>query len=205
VARIRTIKPEFWSDEKLSECSLSARLTFVGLISFADDEGRHEFSPARLRMQIYPCGSVTSAQFMEYTRELTERSLIRVYTVEGKDYLDIPNFAKHQKINRPTPSRLPEYSRKAHGSLTEASLTEGNGREGNGRDPLRSSSGSTFSASPSEGRNSKSKTAKNGRAGRKHENPDGTYTDIAERRAAEAKSTAPDIRRLAAATTKRVT
>jgi hypothetical protein len=140
MARIRTIKPEFWSDEKLSECSLSARLTFIGLWSFADDEGRMEFQLARLRMQIFPCGSVTLAKLTEYARELTEHSLIRVYLVDGKQYLDIPGFAKHQRINRPTESKLPEYSLNAHGGLSERSPLEGKGkeREGKGADAVAS-------------------------------------------------------------------
>lgn len=40
MARIRTIKPEFWSDEKLSPLAPIDRLTFLGLISMADDYGR---------------------------------------------------------------------------------------------------------------------------------------------------------------------
>jgi len=54
MARIRSIKPEFWSDEKLAECTLGARLLFMGMWNFADDEGRMENSPKRLKMQIFP-------------------------------------------------------------------------------------------------------------------------------------------------------
>jgi hypothetical protein len=143
MARIRTIKPEFWCDEKLSECSLSARLTFIGLWTFADDEGRIEHQPARLRMQIYPCGSVSLTKIREYLGELSERSLIRVYSVGSKEYLDIPNFCKHQKINRPTPSKLPPFSENTHGVLSEDSPLEGKGKgtgkEGNADSPEGSS------------------------------------------------------------------
>lgn len=122
MARIRSIKPEFWSDEKLSECSLSARLLFIGLWTFADDEGRAEYQPARIRMQVFPCGSVNLVKVRELLGELTERSLIRVYVVDSKEYLDIPNFAKHQRINRPTASKLPafltEHSVSSQGGLT---------------------------------------------------------------------------------------
>ncbi len=155
MARIRTIKPEFWSDEKLSECSLSARLLFIGTISFADDDGRLENSPVRLRMQIFPCGTVRPKQFTEWLGELTERSLIRQYAVDGKEFIDIPGFAKHQKINRPTASRLPPYLTSTHGNRRESSVSptesrRGNGMdsEGNGRDPLRSSSPVSLTPSP---------------------------------------------------------
>lgn len=134
MARIRTIKPDFWTDEKLSECSLSARLVFIGLWTFADDDGRMEYQPARIRMQLFPCGAVSPARLIEYLGELSERSLIRIYTVDGKQFLDIPNFAKHQKINRPTPSRLPPFSGSAHGILSERSPLEG---KGTGRERIR--------------------------------------------------------------------
>lgn len=125
MARIRSIKPEFWSDEKLSECSLSARLLFIGLISHVDDEGRMEFSPTRIRMQVFPCGKANQKQVIEWLEELNERSLIRGYMHESKQYLDIPGFSKHQKINRPTPSKLPKL-------LTESSLSALAGKERKG-------------------------------------------------------------------------
>jgi hypothetical protein len=131
MARIRTIKPEFWTDEKLSECSLSARLLFIGLISFADDEGRMEYAPARLRMQVFPCGAVATKKLIEYIGELHEHSLIRLYTVAGKEFLDIPNFLKHQRINRPTPSKIPPFSESSvspHGVV----VSPPSGMEGNG-------------------------------------------------------------------------
>lgn len=134
MARIRTIKPEFWTDEKLSECSLSARLLFIGLISHADDEGRLEHSPARLRMQVFPCGSVKPAQITEWLGELRERSLIRLYVVDGREFLDVPNFAKHQRINRPTPSKLPPFREGTHLALSEDSVSPTAGREGKGKE-----------------------------------------------------------------------
>lgn len=33
MARIRTIKPEFWTDEKIVECSFEARLMFIGMFN----------------------------------------------------------------------------------------------------------------------------------------------------------------------------
>jgi len=130
VARIRTIKPEIWTDEKLSECSLSAHLLFIGLISFADDEGRMEYAPARIRMQIFPCGRVPPKKLTELIGELTERSLIRVYVVDNREFLDIPGFIKHQRINRPTPSKLPAF----HGVLSEPSVSPQAGMEWKGKE-----------------------------------------------------------------------
>ena len=43
--RIRTIKPEFWTDEKVGECSIPARLLFIATWNIADDRGNLERKP----------------------------------------------------------------------------------------------------------------------------------------------------------------
>ena len=58
MARIRTVKPEFWTDEKVVECSIPARLLFIGLFNFANDMGCLERSPKRLKMQIFPADAL---------------------------------------------------------------------------------------------------------------------------------------------------
>jgi len=54
VARIRTIKPEFWSDEKMSPQSDEVRLLFLGLISMADDFGRLVDSGKQIEAFVWP-------------------------------------------------------------------------------------------------------------------------------------------------------
>jgi hypothetical protein len=104
MARIRTIKPEFWTDEKLAECSLPARLLFIGLWNFADDEGRMDYSPKRIKMQVFPGDNIHVTRLIA---ELERIHVIQVYEIDGRSYLLVPNFRKHQNINRPNPSRLP--------------------------------------------------------------------------------------------------
>ena len=48
MARIRSIKPQFWTSEQIADCSSNARLLFIGLWNFCDDCGVHPASPARL-------------------------------------------------------------------------------------------------------------------------------------------------------------
>jgi hypothetical protein len=91
VARIRTVKPEFWSDEKLAECSRDARLLFIGTWNFADDEGRMEYSPKRLKMQIFPGDTIDVAPLVT---ELAHAGLVILYRVAERDYLQIPHFRK---------------------------------------------------------------------------------------------------------------
>lgn len=134
MARIRTIKPEFWTDERLTECSLPARLLFIGMLNFADDNGNLAYSAKRLKMQIFPADSVDTQPLLD---ELLTHGVLMEYSVNGEKFLHIKGFRKHQVINRPSVTAIPkpqfmEDSLSTHGVLTEDSLTEGKGMEGSG-------------------------------------------------------------------------
>ncbi|MCM7841088.1 MULTISPECIES: DnaT-like ssDNA-binding domain-containing protein [Enterobacteriaceae] len=138
MARIRTVKPEFWTDEKVVECSIPARLLFIGLFNFANDLGCLERSPKRIKMQIFPADSIDCEPLI---CELITHGLLIEYSVSGSDYLCIKGFSKHQKINRPSATKIPsplaltepevkneggisEDSVSPHGVINESSLTD---------------------------------------------------------------------------------
>lgn len=104
MARIRTVKPEFWTDEKVVECSIPARLLFIGLFNFANDMGCLERSPKRLKMQIFPADALDCEPLIQ---ELITHGLLTEYSVNDVCYLQIKGFLKHQKINRPSASKIP--------------------------------------------------------------------------------------------------
>lgn len=137
MARIRTIKPDFWTDERLTECSLSARLMFIGMWNFADDSGNMGRSAKKLKMQIFPGDNIDCEPLIA---ELLTHGVLTEYSVNGEKYLQIKNFLKHQVINRPTASSIPppqitDDSHTTHGGLTEDSKREGKGREGSNTEP----------------------------------------------------------------------
>ncbi|WP_157652996.1 hypothetical protein [Burkholderia ubonensis] len=140
MARIRTIKPEFWTDEKVAMLSPAARLLFIGTWNYADDGGNLEYSSMRLKMQIFPGDDIDCEPLIA---SLIAHGMLIEYSVSGKKYLHIRTFDKHQVINRPSKSRLPEFRRTAsvedsksnhgvrsedsvsdNGALTDGSLTE---------------------------------------------------------------------------------
>jgi uncharacterized phage protein (TIGR02220 family) len=149
MARIRTVKPDFWTDEKMVELSFETRLFFIGLWNFVDDEGRIQYSPKKLKMLIFPADSVDVPRMIQ---ELSANGRVIVYQIDGIEYLQVINFAKHQRIDKrsdsklpppptsaesprlpPTPSdspRIPESRAESPRTPT----TEGNGREGNGKE-----------------------------------------------------------------------
>ena len=54
MARKRMLSPEFWTDEKLGDCTRDERLLFMGLISQADDEGRGQGNPKLVKALVFP-------------------------------------------------------------------------------------------------------------------------------------------------------
>lgn len=53
MARIRTIKPEAFVSESLAAVSLTAERTFLGLLTQADDQGRHRDHAAIITGQLW--------------------------------------------------------------------------------------------------------------------------------------------------------
>ena len=136
MARIRTIKPDFWTDEKIVDLSAFARLLFIGTWNFADEHGRGEFSEKRMKMQILPGDPV---DIHELLGEIREAGLIEVYDVEGKQYFQIKGFCKHQKTDRREVSKFPPPQNSPEIPLdppTSASGKERKGKERKGKEEV---------------------------------------------------------------------
>ena len=139
VARIRTIKPEFWTSEKVVELTHSARLLFIGMWNFCDDSGICRDSSKRLKMQVFPGDFVDQNQVEEWLAELVEIGLVDPYEVGGDKYLRIRGWQAHQKIKYPSfrfplpDGTLPESSGKAGGGLGKCYPPEKRGEERNNR------------------------------------------------------------------------
>jgi hypothetical protein len=129
LARIRSIKPEFWTDEKVVSLTPLARLLFIGIWNFVDDYGRSEFSPARIKMQILPADPADIRQLLA---EISGAGLVTIYAVDGKEYLQVSNFTKHQKIDARAKSKYPPPP--ISPDLSPEIPLEGKGKEGNGKD-----------------------------------------------------------------------
>jgi hypothetical protein len=108
MARIRTIKPTFWGDDKVSELSRDARFLMIGLISMADDSGRFLASPAAVMGFVYPNDDdVTPVKVRRWMDEIAGQGIIRLYNGGRVHYGAFPKWRNHQKINRPQKSTLP--------------------------------------------------------------------------------------------------
>lgn len=105
LARIRTIKPEFWGDEKLAPLDPLTRLVFLGLISMADDAGRLLDNVKSIDGFLFPETDDTSRVALD---TLARLSRISRYTVaSGARIIQVANWPKHQKVDKPSTYVLP--------------------------------------------------------------------------------------------------
>lgn len=110
MARIRSIKPEFWDDRKLARStSRDARLLYIGLWNQADEHGRCNGDPTWIKGRIFPYESDLGAdECARLLDELARGGWVHKYTVNGDPYLFLPKLAKHQRLEAAkVPSRLP--------------------------------------------------------------------------------------------------
>ncbi|GHE54024.1 hypothetical protein [Streptomyces cellulosae] len=109
MARIRTVKPDLFVNERVAACSVTAVVTYIGLFTQADDHGRHRDNPAIIAGVLWPLRAEHSPIHVEEDlQQLADTGLICRYTgCDGKRYLHITGWYEHQKIDRPSQSRLP--------------------------------------------------------------------------------------------------
>ena len=134
MARIRTIKPEFFASADIADLSPMARLLFVFLWLEADREGRLRWNPRNFRLRFFPSDDYT---IDDLATELVESELVVVYENEGERFAEIPTFNRHQVINnRESDSEIPPHDADASARVGHASArVKAEGRNGrNGRE-----------------------------------------------------------------------
>jgi hypothetical protein len=106
MARLRTIKPEMYTNDDLARCSLAARYLFPGLWCYADRRGILEDRPLRLKANLYPFDDVDVNVLLQ---ELHDAGFIRRYTAGGVRCIAIVKFTKHQNPHiHEKPNDLPD-------------------------------------------------------------------------------------------------
>ena len=105
MSRARLIKPGFYKNEQLAECSMLARFIFPGLWMLADRRGRLEDRPKRIKAEVLPYDDGDVDLLLE---ELAAQGLIRRYQADGVRLIQIVEFEKHQHCHIKEPeSTLP--------------------------------------------------------------------------------------------------
>jgi hypothetical protein len=106
MSRVRLIHPGATKDEALCRCSVQARLAWAYLPCYADREGRLADKPVTLRFEIFPADLGVDMEAL--LDELAAAGLIVRYLADGRRYIQIRTFARHQKPHRrEAPSFIP--------------------------------------------------------------------------------------------------
>jgi hypothetical protein len=129
MARIRTIKPEFFASEQVASVPYHCRLLFVGLWLHADREGRLLDRPVRLKAMLFPYDDLDINDGLD---RLHRAGLITRYERGEMKLIAMPTWAKHQQPNmREAASVLPAPDE--HGASTVLGPQEGKGKEQEGK------------------------------------------------------------------------
>lgn len=141
MARIRTIKPEFFTSEDVVALSPLARLLYIALWCEADREGRLLWKPRTFKMRYLPADT---CEIDELSKEIVRAGLVHIY---GEGFAHIPAFSRHQHINPreaasvlpcpPGPARVDHASttRDARVATCESLVSDAQvGKEGKGKE-----------------------------------------------------------------------
>lgn len=108
MARIRTIKPEFWDSPGIETIHPFSRLLFIAMWNWADDSGRGKCEARELMGFVFPRDEdMTLDEFRRYLGEVRRVFGVKFYRVGGRSFYAVPSWEKHQKIDKRSASRWP--------------------------------------------------------------------------------------------------
>ncbi len=121
MARIRSIKPDFWTDGNMTGLSFAARLFYIGTWNFSlCDRGHLSDDPVGLKLKILPADDVDAHLLL--AELLAAGRLVRRRSQGGRTYLFNPRLVDHQKVDVRWQSKCPHCSSEADGGFTEESV-----------------------------------------------------------------------------------
>lgn len=108
--RIRSIKPEFPQSESMGRVSREARLLFIMLWTICDDAGRTRAASRMLASLLYPYDDDAPKRMDGWISELEREKCVVRYQADGSTYLEVCNWLNHQKIDKPSKSKIPPFA-----------------------------------------------------------------------------------------------
>ena len=115
--RNRIVRTEFFSSESLAECSVSARLLFIGLWVIADDRGQLRVKYRQIAHQVFPHDNMSPDALRALLAELETTGCINAHESDDGLVIVIPNFLTYQKINRPSKPVIERVGQRVAGAF----------------------------------------------------------------------------------------
>lgn len=97
MARIRNIKPDYFTDAELADLSPLHRLLFPALWCQADRDGRLEDKPRELKVKCLPYDDCDVDRLLA---DLHAAGFIVRYEADGRRYIAIRGFGEHQRFHK---------------------------------------------------------------------------------------------------------
>lgn len=108
MARNRMLNPEFWLDEEVAKLTPFARLLYMGLWGICDDNyATFPDRPEWIKAQVFPYDTVDIKKLLG---ELEKTVKIIPFEFENKKFWYLKNFFKHQRVEKPSKPKYPQYS-----------------------------------------------------------------------------------------------
>src|SRR5699024_4648421 len=108
MARIRTIKPEFFTSPDTAKASVDARLLYIALWCWADDYGIGETNFNAILGFAFPEDDQRERkEIQSLCKEVANAFGTVFYTVRGRHFYAIPSWDDHQKTQRRATRRNP--------------------------------------------------------------------------------------------------
>ena len=102
----RIIKESICTSENVDQLTAFEETVFVRLMVNCDDFGRFDGRAKILSSRLFPLKDITPEAMTEALQSLVNADLVTVYEVDGKPYLHLNSWEKHQQT-RATKSKYP--------------------------------------------------------------------------------------------------
>ena len=107
MARIRTIKPEFWDSPDTARASLRARLLYIAMWNLADDYGIGDGNYKRIIGFAFPNDEIGVSEIPRLIAEVSSTFSVMFFDHEGRPYYWIPSWEDHQRTEKRAKQRVP--------------------------------------------------------------------------------------------------
>ncbi len=103
---------DWTASDKVDQLSSGAEVFFTRLIMKADDYGLYYGNPKLLNSALFPLKDYDNSKVIAWLNECVKAGIIRKYSVDGKDYIQIPGFDQRLRLMKskfPEPSNTTEF------------------------------------------------------------------------------------------------
>lgn len=135
--RIRTVKPSFWTNEKMAILPDFTRLLAIGLLNYADDHGYFWANPLMIRGALFPFEEDSSRIRRALSQLEAEGYLKLAKADDGREAGWVVKFLRHQRVDKPQDSEilpLVEFSKNVPRTIQDESTLDRKGRDSIGKD-----------------------------------------------------------------------